>query len=384
MKSSRLALALCATAAIAACGKKDAQSDQGGGAPGAGGNTAAATTGDDQDPCRLVTQAEAEKWLGPLAHAPYRADNGGNPAAAGKLCKFLGSDGRYITMEVEWTDGKMEMTALSMMGSLVGQVFTDDNGKTDTLEGSWDKARWMGPGQFYALKDEVLVTTNVGAAKGGIAAAADLSSKALERVDKLLAYNGAAAVAGAPKQRETGDACALITAGEFAANAMSVDGAPVPSGKGSNTMCLYHLNANGGPTELQIDVTWRKGFEHFAGDKQVMAAVLGGIGMPKIAHGQTGETTKAGGVKTPSVAKDPDMQKMLGMLKGLAKTQGIHLDDNGGLMHDTVITGPWAEGAILGGVSFVAVKNDVAVTMGFKTLTIEQVKALMAKVMEKL
>lgn len=37
-----------------------------------------------------------------------------------------------------------------------------------------------------------------------------------------------------------------------------------------------------------------------------------------------------------------------------------------------------------GRVSFIAVKNDVEVTMGFKALTIEQVKTLMGKVMEKL
>ncbi len=362
MNSSRFAVVFCAAAAIAACAKKDAS--------GAGGAAAATTSvGDDQDPCRLVTQAEAEKWLGPLAHAPYRADDPGDPAADGKLCKFLGSDGRYITMEVEWTDGKMEMKVMGMMGSLVNQVFTDNNGKTDTLEGTWDEARWMGPGKFFAVKENVLVTADVAAAKGGIAAAADLSSKALERVGHLLAYNGAAAVAGAPKQRETGDACALLTAADFAANGASLDGAPVPSGHGPSTDCLYHLNANGGPTELSISVSWRHGFENFAGGKQVMGAVLGGVGVPQ---------------QAPTATKDPDMAKMMGVLKGLAKTQGIHLNDNGGLVHDTLVTGPWAEGAILGGVSFVAVKNDVAVTMGFKTLTMEQVKALMAKVMERL
>ena len=92
----------------------------------------------------------------------------------GDKCKYLGADGRYIYIEVEWTDGKMLMKAMGMMGSLVGQVFTDNNGKTDTLEGSWDEARWLGPGQFFAVKNDVMVTTDVGATRGGVAAAADL------------------------------------------------------------------------------------------------------------------------------------------------------------------------------------------------------------------
>jgi hypothetical protein len=75
---------------------------------------------------------------------------------------------------------------------------------------------------------------------------------------------------------------------------------------------------------------------------------------------------------------------MMGMLKGLAKTQGIQMNDKGGLIHDTLVAGPWAEGAMLGGVSFIAVKHDVEVSMGFKALTMEQVKTLMGKVMEKL
>ena len=386
MKSYHLTLMIC-VGALAACGGKDAASGDTGGAGGdaaaAAAAAATASVGDGNDPCRLVTQAEAEKWLGPLAHPPFRAVEGGDPAANGDHCKFVGNDGRYISMDVEWTGGAIGMKAVSMMGGLVGQVFTDNNGKTDTLEGTWDEARWMGPGQFFASKGDVLVTTDVAATKAGIPAAADLSSKALERLGNRLAYNGAAAAAGAPKPRETGDACALLTAQDLEAAGTPLDGTPAPSGRGSNTACLYRVKGEGGTTELKLDVTWKKGFEHFAGAKQVMGAVLGGVGVPQMAHGQTGESTKAEGAKAPA-AEDKDLQKMMGMLKGLAKTQGIQMNDKGGLIHDTLVAGPWAEGAMLGGVSFIAVKHDVEVSMGFKALTMEQVKTLMGKVMEKL
>lgn len=379
MKAYHLTLIVCA-GALAACARKDAQ--PGGAADYAAG---AAAAGDREDPCTLVSQAEAEKWLGPLAHAPFRADDPGDPSPTGKKCKFLAADGRYIYLEVDWTDGKIGMSAVSIGGSLANVIFTDNNGKTDTLEGTWDEARWLGPGSFFALKDDVLVTAEVGAAKGGIAAAADLSSKALERVGKPIAYNGAKAAADAPRPRENGDACALLTSADFEAIVGTLDGAPVPSGHGPETGCLYHLRVKeGGAADLKLDVSWRHGFENFAGGKLVMGTVMGQFAGMKQAVGKTGETTKAEAAKPTSPAGDPGMQKIFGVLKGLAKTQGIQMDNAGGLVHDTLVEGPWAEGAILGGVSFVAVKNDVQVNMGFRMLSIDQAKALMAKVMEKL
>lgn len=381
MSRQRVMFTAGALAAIVACAKSpDAQ-------PGSGDSAAIAaainTPGEEQDPCRLVSQAEAEKWLGPLAHPPFRTD-GGDPVPAGKKCKFVGQDGRYIVMEVDWTDGKIGMKAMSMMGGLTSMVFTDNSGKTDTLEGTWDEARWMGPGSFFALRNDVLVTTDVSAAKGGVEAAADLSSKALERVEHLLPYNGAAAAANAPKIRETGDACALLTAADIASISGELEGSPAPSGQGQSTGCLYHLKVDGNSTELSLEVSWRRGFEQFAGQKMVMKSVLDNTAGMQQAHGQTGAGTNAESTKTPAATTDKGMQQVLGVLKGLAKTQGIQMNDQGGLVQDTLIAGPWAEGAILGGISFIAVKNDVGVTMGFKQLSIDQAKALMAKVMEKI
>jgi hypothetical protein len=379
MKTSRLALAISAAAAIAAC-SKSAPPGAAAGQPG-GDAAAAATVGDDKDPCRLVTQAEAEHWLGPLAHAPFRSDDPGNPTANGKNCKFLGQDGRYILMEVDWTNGKIGMKAMSMMGGLVGTIFTDDAGKSDTLEGGWDEARWLGAGsEFFALKDDVLITAKVAAAKDPIPTAADLSSKALGRVGHQLAYNGGQAATDAPHPRETGDACGLLTNADIEAIVGDkVEGAPVPSGRGSNTGCAWKVQGK----ELKLDVSWSHGFENFAGGKLVMGTVMNQTaGMPG-AHGKTGEGAKTEGLKQ-GPGSDPGFQKMMGALQKLAKTQGIAMNEQGGLVNDTLVEGPWAEGAILGGMSFAAVKNDVQVIMGFQALSIEQAKALMAKVMERL
>jgi hypothetical protein len=377
MRMVRLTLTGVVIAAFAGCNRAAK-----GGPEGTGGAEAAASVGDAHDPCRLVTQAEAEHWLGPLAHAPFRSDDPGNPTADGRNCKFLGQDGRYILMEVDWTNGSVGMKAMGLMGGLVGTIFTDDAGKTDTLEGTWDEARWLGAGsEFFALKDEVLITAKVGAAKDKIPAAADLSSKALGRVGHQLAYNGAAAIADAPKPRETGDACGLLTKADIeAVVGAPVEGEPTPSGQGPETSCLYHLK---GSPDLKLDVSWRHGFENFAGGKLVMGTVLNQTAGMGVSHGKTGEGVKSEGLKQGPTS-DPGFQKMMGALQKLAKTQGIAMNEQGGLVNDTLVEGPWAEGAILGGMSFAAVKNDVQVTMGFQALSIDQAKELMAKVMSRL
>ena len=383
MTHSRLVVVIGVATVLAACTRAKSPEPGAPGAPGQEAANAATVPADPHDPCGLVTQAEAEKWLGPLAHAPFRADDPGNPVADGKSCKFLGQDGRYILMEVDWTNGTIGMKAMSMMGGLVGKVFTDDAGKTDTLEGGWDEARWLGAGsEFFALKGDVLVTAKVAAAKDPIPTAADLSSRALGRVTHPLAYNGGQAAVNAPRPRETGDACGLLTTADIeAVVGAPVEGAPTPSGHGPDTSCLYHIK---GSPDLKLEVSWRHGFENFAGGKLVTGTVVNqSVGLPG-AHSKTGESTKTEGLKQGAPAEDPGLKKMMGVLKGLAKTQGIAMNDQGGLVHDTLIAGPWAEGAILGGMSFVAVKNDVSVTLGFQALSIDQAKALMAKVMEKL
>lgn len=385
VNETRLLLVIAAASTIAVCGKSK---DTSTGASGDTSSTAPRMASSDgsPDPCTVVTQAEAEKWLGPLVHPPFRSHDDGTPDVNGTQCKYVAQDGRYIYIEPDWHNAAAGFAAIKMGSSLAGQVFTEDNGKTDTLEGAWDDARWLGAGStFFAIKGDVMVATNVASSRAGIPGAADLSAKALPRFAHPLDYDGAKAVAGAPVPRETGDACALLTADEIAAIAGPLDGPPVPSGRGSSTDCRYQIKGKNGPVKLEVDVSWNGGFEHFAGQKVVMASVMNQTAGMQQAHSKTGEATKAEGVnKGASPSADPEMAKVMGALQGMAKTQGIHMNAQGGLMHDTAIAGPWAEGAMLGGVSFVAVKQDVGVTMGFTDLTLDQVSALMAKAMEKI
>jgi hypothetical protein len=385
MSAARFLIAVVAASSIAMCDKPK-NAAPGSAAESAGPVPAVASSDGANDPCTLVTQAEAERWLGPLAHAPYRSAGRGDPDADGRYCKYLGTDGRYIIIEPDWQNAGAGFAAVKMGSSLTGQVFTEDNGKTDTLEGAWDDARWLGAAStFFAIKGDQLVSVNVASSRGGIAAAADLSSKALPRFAHPLDYDGAKAVAGAPAIRETGDACALLTPTEIEAIAGPLTGPPVPSGRGASTDCKYNIKGKNGPVVLEVDVGWYGGFEHFTGAKLTTGTVMGQTAGMQQSHAKTGAATKAEGVAKPQGATaDPEMQKVMGALQKMATGQGIHMNAQGGMMHDTAIAGPWAEGAMLGGVSFVAVKQDVGITMGFTDLTLDQVSALMAKAMARI
>lgn len=386
MTASRLFCSAFAVAAIVACDR--AKNAQPGGAEVGPSGTAVAATGASssgvrEDPCTLVSRAEAEKYLGPLAHDPYLVNDSGEPSPGGSKCEYLGGDGQHIYIDPTWSGGKIVMQTTSIAGQAVGTIFTENTGKTDTLEGVWDESRWLGPGTFFGLKDDAMVITDVSSTLAGITAAADLNSKALGRIAKPLAYDGGKAAGDAPHPRATGDACALLTRGDVEAIVGTLDAAPTSTGKDAETQCIYRVRANGAPAEIRLAVTWRDGFEHFAAQKMAAGTVQQqGAGLTA-AHGQTGAGVKGEAMK-PSMSNDPDAQKLFGALKGLAQKNGIQMDNSLALVHDTAVAGPWTEGAILSGVTLVAVKHDVLVSVDFRALSIDKAKALVAKTMERL
>ncbi|HVT39691.1 MAG TPA: hypothetical protein VHE78_11640 [Gemmatimonadaceae bacterium] len=387
MKHSRLIVAAWAVGAIVACDRAASARARGADSTAAGASLAAAdagASGGGNDPCTLVTRAEAEKYLGPLAHDPFRVNEQGEPVPDGSKCEYRATDGRHIYIEPTWTDGKVAMKVVGLGGQIAGRIFTENNGKTDTLEGTWDESRWLGPGTFFAVKGDAMVVVDVNAARGGIAAAADLASKGLGRMGSPLRYDGAKASASAPRPRETGDACALVTQAEVEAIVGPLMGAPAPQGQGSTTECTYKTRANG--AELRLAVTWRDGFQQFAENKMATGTVRQQFSGLTGARGKTGAGN--GNVKGEAIKNSPpvdaDAQKLMGALRGLAKSQGVEMDSNLAPAHDTAVAGPWAEGAVLLGSTFEAVKNDVLVSVDFHAVSLEKAKALVAKAVGRL
>jgi hypothetical protein len=329
-----------------------------------------------EDPCVLVTRGEAERYLGPLAHDPFRADDGGVPNPSGSSCVYRAADGRNIRLDVSYKNGSAGMAAVSIGSGLAGPVLNNPADAADTLRGSWDKATWM-IGHLYVLKGDVLVEVDATGSRAGRHGAADLANRALARLGQPLAYDGAAAARDAPPPRATGDACALITAAEAEAILGPLAGAPAPGGEGTRTHCSYSLRGAGAgsPAEVRLDVTWHGGFAALADGRATMGAYRAHM-----------ETPIEGAAAPESVqremAKDPTMQRMLGGLRQMAGQQGIQTTTAGFPATDTLVAGPWDEAALLSG-SFAAVKQDVMMSVA-GVANYGRIKALIAKAMSRL
>jgi hypothetical protein len=328
-----------------------------------------------EDPCVLVTRAEAERYLGALAHDPFRAGDAGDPNPSGSSCEYRAADGRSIRLDVSYKNGSAGMAAVSIGSGLAGPVLNDPRDAADTLRGSWDKATWM-TGHLYVLKGDVLVEVDVTGSRAGRHGAADLADRALGRLGRPLAYDGAAAARDAPRSRETGDACALLTPAEAEAILGPLAGAPAPSGQGPHTSCTYALRHGAGETPVRLDVTWHGGFAALADGRATMGAYRSHMEAP-IEGAAAPESLQR------EMAKDPTLQRMLGGLRQMAGQQGIQTTAAGFPATDTLVAGPWDEGVLLAG-SFAAVKQDVMMSVAGGGASYEQIKALIAKAMSRL
>jgi hypothetical protein len=333
-----------------------------------------------KDPCILVSRADAEKYLGPLAGDPYRVRGDREPAADGSACLYRGASGQSVKIEPTYNGGQMSMKMLGMTGRLTSQVFVDESGQADTLEGDWDDIR-IDFGSVHALKGDVMIEVDAtGSPSTGVVGSAALADIALKRLPHPLAYDGAAAAAHAPGPLVTPrDPCTLVTAEEAAAILGPLVGPP----KSTKDACSFPIkNPLGplasGPMEVVLQVQWTGGWQSLAGAKRTIGSVMQNVGgnLP-VAHAQVGG---GGGSDTQSV--DPDLEKMRKIMAGLgASTEKGSLQ----LKTDTTtLKGPWDAAAVLGGISFMAVKKDVSMGMDLRLLGEDKAIALVTKAMGRI
>jgi hypothetical protein len=204
-----------------------------------------------KDPCRYVSQAETEAYLGPLLHAPYRGtDDLITPDSNGRFCVYRAKDGRSIDVSANWIDGQSQIKKLTE--GFLNSLFVNDKGKTDTLSDVWDQAT-IRDGSLFALKGDTLFEIGYGASKAGLVGATKLAEDAIGRLGKPLAYNGAAATGGVPgplvKPR---DPCTLVTRAEFEAIMGPLTADPTSDG----TSCTYP--AASGTVVLRVG--WTNGY----------------------------------------------------------------------------------------------------------------------------
>lgn len=115
------------------------------------------------DPCALLTRAEAEAVLGPLAVPPYRSA-GNSPLwdAHGESCSyFTGNGHRALTIMPVWSQGQMTFRMAAGVGAVAANATGVDAGMAaDTLEGPWDDVMQDMQGMLRFLKgDRMLEVT---------------------------------------------------------------------------------------------------------------------------------------------------------------------------------------------------------------------------------
>ena len=110
-----------------------------------------ATAGND--PCSVLTSAEAEAELGELVAPPFRTKER-TPLAdpSGRSCGYLTAGHRILVLTPVWQYGGVELKAARMVGGLVRQVADLPGIEGDTLEGPWDDAVVDLTGEILLLK----------------------------------------------------------------------------------------------------------------------------------------------------------------------------------------------------------------------------------------
>ena len=321
-----------------------------------------------QDPCILVSRAEAEKYLGPLRADPWRE---------GSTCWYDAATGRSITIDVTYTGGGMAMKMMKAVGGLTNMAIVDESGKADTLDGDWDQVRWQ-YGTLDALKGDVMVGVDVEASDAGPVGAAALANIALKRLPSPLAYDGEAAAAHKPGQLVAPrDPCSLVTKDEAAAILGKLEGDPKSDAMGCTFLVPSPLGH--GTMPVLLAVSWDHGFDKFGeqkivngmAEKSFIGPVMGGAGADEA--DQKMKSTQTG---------KEEMERMRNTIGGM----GPSLKEGSlQLKTDTTVTGgPWDEAAVLSGLTFAAVKKDVYISMALQMLGEAKARALVAKAMSRI
>ncbi|HTI06876.1 MAG TPA: hypothetical protein VL549_16360 [Gemmatimonadales bacterium] len=347
----------------------------------------ARTTRNGNDPCTLVSRAEAERILGPMRHDPYRvAGTNREPAATGSYCYYEARNGRRVIMDVDWTDGRQEMKIVGMMGSLVEQVISTDSGQADTLDAHWDELRMLPGNNLYARKGDQLVQLDYNGSRIGIVGAAKFVNIALDRMASghLLAYDGAAAGRTAPGPIVTpGDPCGLIAQADFERIVGPLAHKPEAGPHGDQ--CTYTLAQSRGllaGDKVELQIFWKDGFAAIDNSGSSVRNVTAHVA-PQVAQGTN---TSAPTAHASAPKNDETVGGFMNKIMNVARSQGIGVqaDENGSLKSDTAVSGPWDVGFLNMGLGFSVVKHDAMLSLDLRGITYEQAKALLTKAVERI
>lgn len=353
---------------------------------GSSAGLAACSNAQTPDPCSLLSASEAAPYVGPLVAPPYRSSEGAADVR-GDQCMYRGKDGRQITVAPDWSGGgtaagSSVQDAAKIVGGALNKASGDGGGDTMTHRvlraeavGPWDKATWIPGGSLFASKGSRSAVIDVTGASGMEADAIELAKIIVPRFDHPLSYDGAKAVALAPKPRpHPANACALIPRADVEAAIGPLAGAPTSASP--ETSCTYRVATPKGEREYVVEFVWQGGQKNFAMLKHQMSMMGEMVGAPT-------------GSPLDTMKPPPQMQAMMGGLMkmvGGSETKGKAPGATStiGFRTDTALAGPWDSGAVLHGTQLIAVRHDVFVGMGLQSADYDKAKALLAAICSRL
>jgi hypothetical protein len=259
MRSIRFgSVALALVVLLAGCSRG------GSGEAGGEGEVSEAMGGDDTDPtgpdpCTLVSQAEMERFTGPLSEPPYRIDQNYQPDPAGDQCLYRDRSRRYVILDVDWDGGPLLMQMLGGTALAAEDFLGTRDMSADTLEGTWDQAV-ITFGRLVALKDSTAVTVDPMGSRLDRGAQARIAALALSRARAPLKYNGAKATRSRPADPAPRDPCSLVTRAEVEALMGPLRADPTTSEDGTECNFVLQGEMLGYPLQNLLKVQWTLGY----------------------------------------------------------------------------------------------------------------------------
>ena len=383
---SMIALAALATTAtlLASCTKADNSSGlpSKNGALGALDSAVRADRASEPDPCAYLAAGEAESFIGKLKMPPYRATDDGEGDVNGDHCMYMAADGRQLLVRAGANSGagKIIQSVPNMLGSALakagagGMDSTAHRVMADT-KGPWDQATWIPGGSLFVTKGDMEGQVDVSGSSGQQKEAVAIATLMVPRFGHPLDYDGAKAVAMAPKPTPHPEsACDVLPTSSVEAAIGALSGAPEADADG--TTCRYHVASAKGMRTYSVEYVWqggRKNYNMLVHGMSTLGSVMGG-------------NIPMGGMN--SIPGDSTTRNMIGGLMKMVGGGGSKAATGAmtqvGLKTDTALKGPWDNASLQHGTQLLAVKNDVMVGMDLQSADYDKAKALLTAICEKL
>jgi hypothetical protein len=137
---------------------------------------------EDPDPCGLITRVEAEKELGPLAMAPFRArENTAIAHGNGSSCVYYTGKHRALVVTPSFSGGQMKYKMMAGVGNMVSSVLGGAKAP-DTLDGPWDQISASATGALTMLKGDKMIEMQYKSSPADYAHAVNLARAAATRM----------------------------------------------------------------------------------------------------------------------------------------------------------------------------------------------------------